>query len=160
MPNWCHNKLVVEGDPEAVSRWVERGASIESPGEDQPFYLEAFYPTPVDAESQATYTSSWHTVHWGTKWDVSFSKPLVGSKSEVGFFLEERMALYRFDTAWAPPLAWLEHVCREWRELSFSLQYGEPGMDFGGKVLFAKGELKEFCEGDALGFLQEGDMWF
>ena len=41
MPNWCHNKLTVEGDPDAVKRFVMAAATDE-----QPLSFAAIIPEP------------------------------------------------------------------------------------------------------------------
>ena len=45
-------------------------------------------------------------------------------------------AAKELDTAWAPPLRWLERVSTQYRGLRFELEYGEMGVDLAGKVTF------------------------
>lgn len=62
----------------------------------------------------------WRIQHWGTKWDV---------ESEV---VDEwdGYIMYRFDTAWSPPVKWLEKVAKDYPELTFRLKYEEEGVGF------------------------------
>jgi hypothetical protein len=161
MPNWCHNTLQIEGSPQDVARWVERGAAWGAGDpeiDDQPLHFEAFYPPPKDAAREGLL--DWFSDHWGTKWDACFSRPLIGKKNEVGFYIEEGCATYRFDTAWAPPIYWLEHVSAEWPELKFSLSWGEPGMGFGGRALYINGDTEGIEEGNAEDYLAPDEIWF
>lgn len=41
-------------------------------------------------------------------------------------------ARYTFETAWSPPLEWLEAVASQYPTLRFCLRYSEPGMGIQG----------------------------
>ncbi len=80
---------------------------------------------------------NWRIENWGTKW----------GPGEVDLDVKDRSgdttAVFSFETAWAPPEAWLAHVAPQYPELSFRLSYREPGMGFGGVLGFHKGEEVE-----------------
>lgn len=158
MPNWCHNTLEVRGDEKDLHEWVERASSFVPPddpqADPQPLWFEAFYPAPDEEDFD------WYSRHWGTKWDACFSDPLVSSERKRAFSLRQGEARYRFDTAWAPPTLWLEKVAGDFPRLRFSMTFGEPGMDFGGRVEYHDGEIIDWEEGLAGDYLGKGDMWF
>jgi hypothetical protein len=60
---------------------------------------------------------------FGTKWDFS-AQPLDADETPGTLILN-------FETAWSPPLGWLEIIAQEYR-LDFKLYFDEPGADFAG----------------------------
>ena len=48
---------------------------------------------------------------------------------------------YAFDTAWSPPIKFLENVAKQWPNLTFVLEYEELGMGFKGLAKF-QGEIQ------------------
>jgi hypothetical protein len=107
---------------------------------------------------------------WGTKWDASFNGPFMalgdaGADVDAcvdaqGSVLTPEVAIYKFDTAWSPPVPWLITVAEMEPELEFELHFGEPGNNFAGRVHFAGGVcvLEEECEVDEI--LAPEEMWF
>lgn len=107
---------------------------------------------------------------WGTKWDASFGGPFMalgvaGADVDAcidaqGSVLTPEVAIYKFDTAWSPPIPWLTKVAEMEPELEFELQYGEPGGDFAGRVRYVGGVCieDEECEVDEI--LAPEEMWF
>jgi hypothetical protein len=67
----------------------------------------------------------WRLAYWGTKWDLDQDCRLKELRSRL---------VYSFETAWAPPLEWLEVVAEKFPSLVFTLSYEEGGMGFTGKV--------------------------
>lgn len=133
MPNWCENTLQVSGREEDVHRWVERAASVCHP-EPQPLWFEAFVPPPWYLHDSDLI--SWRCACWGTKWDAVFEEigrwSLVRSKGD---------ARYRFDTAWSPPLAWLQRMAADYPELRFFLTYKEEDEDMAGEMLIENSQV-------------------
>jgi hypothetical protein len=144
IPNWCNNSLyLVHTDPAMIERAVN-GAKNDG-------LFSAFMPTPAELENPVAETyggdttdeanrvrseniakhgfASWYDwrVHnWGTKWDVN--------DVHVDYFTQEpdkASANFHFDSAWAPPIAFYDHLT----ELGFEVKayYYEPGMAFCGK---------------------------
>ena len=73
---------------------------------------------------------SWQTNHWGTKWDIG------------NVYVEHHPQWWRaeFDTAWSPPLSFVEKISADFPTLLFSITYYEGGMGFAGKAEFQNGE--------------------
>lgn len=75
---------------------------------------------------------SWELDNWGTKW------------GGVDVWLDEdspKLLRYNFNTPWSPPMPWLNKVAADWPELTFDLEYTEPGMGFRGSVRYEDGKL-------------------
>lgn len=136
MPNWCENRLEVQGDEKEVHGWVEQASSLRGPDVDpQPIHFAAFVSQPDDLPD--TEIIDWRYNNWGTKW-------------EPEFFSMDRLqggATYYFETPWGPPLVWIEQVSRQYPALEFRLVYAEPGMDFSGDVVIKSGRVLRETEG-------------
>ena len=74
-----------------------------------------------------------HLSEWGTKWDASFGGPFIAlgsGESDVdasvesqGLVLTQTVAVYKFDTAWSPPEAFLERASTLYADFEFDLQW-------------------------------------
>ena len=142
-------------DSWAVFDGIRKRALTQTPapldGPEVEFCFNALYPVPDDFRRFAYDDTSarkmgeevgeerpyggyqWQTDHWGTKWDVS----------DVYIDRDERWWRADFDTAWSPPVYFLEKVSKDFPNLVFSMTYYEGGMGFAGKVEFRGGECTE-----------------
>lgn len=91
--------------------------------------------------------------YWGVRHQTSAITPIVDDPNHFAC---------SFDTAWRPPTPWFESlVSKSPIDVSLSLEYGEPGMWFGGEYIktegddsvghneFDDGQIGEFCFGDS-----------
>lgn len=141
MPNWCYNRLEVTGDKKEVKKFREqasRSIKDEQNGGEVAGELafDNFVPTPPEMlKGQEWY--NWRIENWGTKWDAGEVELEDEWENEA-----EASVLYRFDTAWAPPVKWLDKVARQYPKLYFKLKYEEEGMGFMG-VARGQGEITD-----------------
>ena len=167
MPNWCENILTVEGGENVVQRF-KKFAKPQEGMTDTELSLDSLYPVPDEIKNTVSggnvidgvYVKVWREVngkpvaiptdelnamqkkygatnwyhwciaHWGTKWDVQ------AKLEDAPDFL-----VYRFETAWSPPVKWLEKVARDFPYLRFTLIYDEPGMGFAGTAIANQAKL-------------------
>ena len=142
MPNWCYNHLNVSGDEIQLREFVEKSLTKYDDEEDR-FTFNGTRPMPKelnitkgtqtqDEKEQAIlnlanhgYTDwyEWHCAEWGTKWDAC--EPNI-QHNDIDYFSVS------FETAWAPPIDWIDHIMQDFPDLCFELEYEEPGMCFGG----------------------------
>ena len=167
MPNWCNNSLTVTGDKDEVAKFVEEnkggrvgdGTDHLANGEVEEYELtfEAVLPIPRMPDGQLlgepqnpepgvrwTGNDNWHdwcVRNWGTKWDA-------GTGTEVDYL--PNGVLYTFDTAWAPPSAWVQAASEKYPDLTFDIIFEEPGMGFGGREVYAAGDLTDLEEWDSI----------
>jgi len=78
----------------------------------------------------------WERHNWGCKWGAREIQILDEWDGGV---------TYEFDTAWAPPLEFLEHVSRDWPQLNFDIEYEECGMGFKGTAKAKRGQMDDHC---------------
>lgn len=69
----------------------------------------------------------WGLKYLGTKWDTELTSPKVTRWEN-----DEISITFNFDTAWAPPVTWLENVQKKYPKLIFYMEFIEEGMDFRG----------------------------
>lgn len=75
---------------------------------------------------------SWSNDNWGTKWDP---------KNSLIIEQDDNMVLISFDTAWSPPLPWLQKTSSVYKNLKFEINFEEHGCDYCGKNIYQDGNL-------------------
>ena len=144
MPNWCWNHLEVTGDEKQLQEFVEKSLTKYDDEEDR-FTFNGTHPMPEELSiTKGTQTQEekaqailnlanhgytdwyeWHIGEWGTKWDAS--DPYINHNDKDYFSVN-------FESAWAPPVQWIDNIMKDFPDLSFILEYEEPGMGFGGRL--------------------------
>ena len=120
MPNWCSNRLTIEGDDAELERFYHANKH-ESDRSALSFERLLPRPTEVNDDKSGWSAVDWSNEHWGTKWDVDAN--LERGPGHLD---------YSFDSAWGPPKEWFRAVARWWPQLTMRLWYAEGGCDFGG----------------------------
>ena len=142
MPNWCWNHLEVHGDEIQLREFVEKSENCPEGSE---FTFNGTHPMPEDLNiTKGTQTQDekeqamlnkaryghtdwydWRCEEWGTKWDACEANI---DHNDIDYFAVS------FETAWNPPIAWIENIIQDFPDLCFTLEYEEPGMCFGGRL--------------------------
>lgn len=148
MANWCFNELAISGVA------AERAAFVARAGTD--FEFGAFIPYPYefgkldDAAAEwdkanrvngklrdgVTWSErpkdgfsqggrEWCCRNWGTKWGAH----------GVTLTEQDNRTVYRFDTAWTPPLPVIRQMALEFPRLTFAMEYKENNEGFGGWIV-------------------------
>ena len=145
MPNWCWNHLEVTGDEIQLREFVEKSTTnIER---DDEFSFNGTYSMPktlrITAGTHLSFIEkikkyinirlygydnwyNWSIANWGTKWDACESNIC---HNDIDYFAVS------FESAWSPPIAWIDNIMKDFPDLCFTLEYEEPGMCFGGRLL-------------------------
>lgn len=125
MPNWCQNVLTIENmDPEFMDIIREKG-----------FSFKVFVP--IDETNSTESQLDDAVYHWGTKWDV-----------DNGEHLAEELLQGRdvsFETAWSPPVDFLNRLFERFPNMSIILRYLEEGMGFCGWAGVDNGTFVDRC---------------
>ena len=143
MPNWCINNLNISGNEKQLQKFVEKSMSTYDDGTER-FIFNGTHPMPNTLNiTSGTHLSfiekikryiniklykhkdwyGWRLSNWGTKWDAC--EPYINN-NDINYFSVS------FDTAWGPPINWLDNIAMDYPDLSFELEYEESGMGFGG----------------------------
>jgi hypothetical protein len=147
MPNWCSNGLIVKGPKKDLDAFKATLNTKDDDGSEVPFSFAQTVPPPANlfrgnlgdkerAECEAKGIPTWYewqSTNWGTKWDACEAR-VKSTKLRVNIW---------FDTAWAPPLAWLKSCAAKFPNLDFEMGYCECGMSFYGVVTATKGEVSD-----------------
>ncbi len=160
MPNHCSNSLYIKGDKESVENFIVAVTKTESARWGKIEILKSLFPTPtaleetasvvhgdedkqaeqerIEAENLETFGArnwyDWCIQNWGTKWG-----DYDGYLADYG----DGYASFTFQSAWAPPVAGLTEVSKQFPTVTFSLSYYEEGMGFYGAALIKDGVCVE-----------------
>jgi hypothetical protein len=133
----------VFGPDEDVARFKEQAAGYSPWGhiKDQEHTVLNFHslvPVPpeilADGYNDAGY--NWERDHWGCKWGACESHLVDEWEGHLH---------YAFDTAWAPPIPFLEKLAPQWPTLKFLLDYEELSMGFKGITKAAGAVIFDHC---------------
>ena len=131
MPNWCENTLYIRADEKEdmkeLKDLLDENLEFSKDNNCATNLLSAIIPMPKEYKNTTAPRDKpnwydWCCSNWGTKWDVSCYETQI----------EDDWMEFRFNSAWAPPVAWLGKVAELFPKLKFSLKYDEPGMAFMG----------------------------
>ena len=158
MPNWSWNNLILEGSKYDLEKFYNDNKSdILDDGEFVELSFNKAVKRPKEEENN---WYEWNCRNWGTKWDaryISVSKEKKYNDKEIINTLlvfkrklsEEVQPIipiikelfsyskynYSFDTAWGPPIPWLEFVSKKYKNIKFDLEFNVEGFDNGGKIV-------------------------
>jgi hypothetical protein len=154
MPNWVFNSLVIEAEPQVISKIK---AQVSAPYEcehldwqtnqpvkqmcEQPFsFWNIIKPTNLDAYhdkpgvkqdiSQPDHWYNWNIRNWGVKWEA---KEVYENESD------ESMLSYNFDTPWGVAENVMLELSRQYPTAKLSLEFEEE-QGWGGEIVFTNGE--------------------
>jgi hypothetical protein len=150
MPNYCFNELVITGEKQQLVDFIQANSSTEDGEQFEPLLFSKAVPEP---ELEPGGWHDWRVEHWGTKWEPECTDQVPpreeGYQTLDDFWVFDDntdSAFIGFDTAWSPPIEWLEQVSALYPDLVFSMSYEEPGMAFRGVAQGKNGIIDDFCE--------------
>lgn len=117
---------------------VEMLSRRRLPGEEDdppvaPIVLTNLLPPPLGVDLSSK-DSAWRLAHWGVR-----SEPATAIIERTPDD-SQGMLEYLFTTAWAPPLAWVQHLSGVFPTLGIALHYAEPGNQVFGSSIFRANE--------------------
>ena len=170
MPNWCFNILKITkdgGDNSEIAKFIdenkpsncdllieyynkhnekvkeEKEKKLQDPNYlidcnfDNELFVNdkeclTFWGTCPRPESENKNWYYWNNNNWGTKWDPCSTMIEIQNDDTV---------IFTFDTAWSPPLSWLEKTSNIYKNMKFEINYEEPGCNFCGTKIYENGIL-------------------
>ena len=134
MPNYCNCSLTLSVEDEnPLAKDILLNFYNNNKKEDSLLSFSKEVPMP---ESENDNWHDWCIENWGTKWE-----PLSVDVEENYEDMPTPSLSYSFDTAWSPPINWLGKVSAKYPEITFFIEYSEPGMDMYGESRYTCGEL-------------------
>ena len=138
MPNWVTNTLTITGDAQLLATIADTVKAGDSPDDDAeagaPISFQRIIPRPGEADAD---WYDWNVNHWGTKWDAC--RPETEHSDDA--------LVYRFDTAWAPPMPVVAALSTAHPAATVSLDYEEE-QGWGGAISFLGGEIVDESDYD------------
>ena len=155
MPNWCNNNIRIYGDEGTIHTLTAVLKGLK--GNDKVFESLIGLPT---HQTASQYEETWYdtNINWfGTKWDIPYE--------QHNFNHTEDEITFCCDTAWSPPIPFMENLCRAYKVNGY-IFYSEGGSNFAGETTFKwddDGEL-DICEQDygyldGMYFLSKEEFW-
>ena len=142
MADWCNNILEISGPVETVAMFKEKAVGfspwrVPEPDE-EPSILNFHNLIPIPPEVLAAGFDpdghNWERENWGCKWGACHAEIEDESDGHLS---------YSFDTAWMPPVRFIEKVSAAWPTLLFSLTYHGEGASFEGDATAQAGKLED-----------------
>jgi len=143
MPNWCENRLTIQGDKAVLDEIEVKHFRDTTDGAELDFNTIIPYPQECkDADARESkemgFASvfseegyNWCCNNWGTKWNA---------KSTSSLRVDDNELEVTFDTAWSPPIPVVLAFSTLYPQLVFELQYVEYGCGFGGYSVCKNGQ--------------------
>jgi len=129
---------IIHPSDEIMDEYIEQSPRMKSSLDDK----EAWQAEIIKKNKKSNDWYSWNNRNWGTKWDVAKHD---GSDSDT--YLDQHMSegedqwlVYRFDTAWAPPVPAMIELSKLVPNCVVTLDWQEE-QGFGGEIEFVNGEI-------------------
>ena len=147
MPNYCSNVVEIHGPQHILKTLVDHKLDFQKihpypkalditagrEGADDSPEQKALVAAEESNLKKYGYKNwyDWCVNNWGTKWNAGGDNDAmqVDYDEDVN---NQSIALFQFDTAWAPPLGVMEKLMDTHPELSIECRYHEPGVGFFG----------------------------
>lgn len=132
MPNWCYNHLTITGEKKNLDRIKFYLEDIEKKDDVTPGVFMSLVGRDQTIDLHEYEHGGWYQSnidYWGCKWDLSYD--------DSGVEYNEDSIVMSFQTAWSPPVKFIEHLGRLF-DVESELYYEEGGCDFCGKSYYTK----------------------
>ena len=172
MPNYCNNVVEIRGPVQVVKALVDHRLDFmkiypypkdldivagRSGADDSPEQIQLVAAEKSNLKKYG-YKNwyDWCVSEWGTKWNAggSDNADMQIDWDEDG---DDSIALFQFDTAWAPALGVLQKLMDDHPELSIECRYHEPGVGFMGVWTDGHDRCYDNIEGSKDTFWQSDD---
>ena len=172
MPNYCNNVVEIRGPQKVVKALVDHRLDFmkiypypkdldivagRSGADDSPEQIQLVAAEESNLKKYG-YKNwyDWCVSEWGTKWNAGGSD---NADMQIDFDEDgdDSIALFQFDTAWAPALGVLQKLRDDHPELSVECRYHEPGVGFMGVWTDGHDRCYDNIEGSKDTFWQSDD---
>jgi len=144
MPNYCNNTLELSGNNHDLNDFWNKN-KVFSQDEENSSFLSFDNSISLPLHQKENWYN-WHIANWGTKWDACQCSISEDISIEENLPKKCKTFFYYFDTAWTPPVEWVNKVSTIFPNIQFTITYEETGCDFWGKETYVNGELIDIEE--------------
>lgn len=157
MPNWCLNRIEIEGNVDSIKQITEKICEGADKGNHLFKTLIGVFPDGFtsdekyfgleDSMLEGKYFN-WYSHNlemYGTKWDVSIDMENIE-------FTEDSVIINNLDTAWSPPIEFCKTLSAMYEGVKVTIDFEEGGCDFGGLYIIEGGEVIEANDFTYLGY--------
>lgn len=131
---------IVRPSDEIMNEYLEHSPRMKSSLDDK----EAWNAELIKQYKESNDWYTWNNRNWGTKWDVAVGDGEEYPETELIDEIEEEVGnksiIYRFDTAWSPPVPAIMALSQLVPNCVVTLDWQEE-QGFGGQVEFVRGEI-------------------
>lgn len=160
MPNWCSNTIIITGDKKRIATLSKVISALikgvpSKDTEEQPGLFQTLIGRNPNVDILKS-NGGWYTANtdwYGCKWDIDVYEGM--------FDITDDTISFNCDTAWSPPVNFLENLCKMY-DTSAAIIYFEPGCDFAGKMGFnPQGVVlqEDYTYTEGLYHLDEEQFW-
>jgi hypothetical protein len=152
MPNWCVNRLIVEGPEEVMQKFMEKSFEDDEGGRHFVFSGTVDARNPPEggwphSESVDPCLKNYYCpeeIVWGVR-----CNPASANEDDPILECTPTRLHLEFLTRWSPPITWVENVVSQeaYAALELQLAYCEAGMGFYGSIIIDGTGIKEFVQG-------------
>jgi len=155
MPNWCYNRLVIQGDAADRREFETWNRGFGPPCACAPDQLlldlpaavldapplrhltfDALLPVPAEvAAGGGDAESEWRLAQWGTSGNPTAETEVMDDGATL---------TYVFQTPWSPPQEWVIAVATRFPDLAITLEFAEPTGIFAGSMTVAGSKICEY----------------
>lgn len=142
MPNYCSNTITLVGPKESLDLIKELSTANKEDRESWDWNYQAIVPMPEAEDNDEEDNEKWFKdvfYYWGQEW----SGGELDYDDNGTIQNEDNRVYYRFgaDSAWSPPLQYLNFLSKRFPEILVDIVYDEPGMDFSGHYIVQNGKV-------------------
>ena len=145
MPNYCWNHVTIEGNTKQIDKIYKKLRKYKICNYFTAFGDFVLDKGKIDDDYEAIkdrYGDNFDTIYvYGTKWwDINDCGGI-----EKFSHVKDSVITVSGDSAWSPPVKLIEEICKYYK-VSATMEYEEPGCDFGGEIFIDKtGIVKDNC---------------
>ena len=140
MPNWCDCFL------EITANNLNEIQTFYNENKTDNLELSFNIKVPIPEDQEENWYS-WRVSNWGTKWDLS-------DETMCEMDEDNNYISYGFSTAWSPLIEWMNSVSNQYPNLTFKIEYSEPGCSFAGVLILKNEEVIEEIQYESYSYYQ------
>ena len=151
MPNWCYNEIDICGSPASINKiasfFVGADGKESNYDDDEIGIFGNILGDIPDDYNVCWY--EWNCEHFGTKWDITL-------ENLEDLDIKDDSISFNVETAWSPPLEFLQNLCLIYEDVTATIFYSESGMDFSGnaEIYYSKNDGGIIFNNEEYSFLE------